>query len=223
MGAAIVVLGAGSGSRMGAAVNKVLLPLGEVPVLAHSVRTALAVDDVSQVVVVARPGEEEAVGAALAPYLGDREVLLVTGGSTRHDSEWAALRVLAPAIEDGVVDVVAIHDGARPLATAALFAATIATARRVGGAIPTVPAPALVTRVGALPPARLVAVQTPQAFAAAELLAAYRAAAADGFTGTDTASCLEAYSAVRIAAVPSGPLNLKVTFPEDAAVAERLL
>jgi 2-C-methyl-D-erythritol 4-phosphate cytidylyltransferase len=69
----------------------------------------------------------------------------------------------------------------------------------------------------------LAAVQTPQAFRAAELLAAYRAADAEGFTGTDTASCVERFAALTIAAVPSGPVNLKITFPEDLDLAERLV
>ena len=54
------------------------------------------------------------------------------------------------------------------------------------------------------------------------LLAAYRAADADGFEGTDTASCLERYADVRVAAVASSPLNLKITFPEDVDLAARL-
>ncbi len=64
--------------------------------------------------------------------------------------------------------------------------------------------------------------QTPQAFRAPELLVAYRRAAEDGFEGTDTAACLERYADLSIAAVPSSPLNLKITFPEDVALADRL-
>jgi 2-C-methyl-D-erythritol 4-phosphate cytidylyltransferase len=66
-------------------------------------------------------------------------------------------------------------------------------------------------------------VQTPQAFRAPDLLAAYRAAAAAGFTGTDTASCVERYADVTVSAVPSGAANLKITFPEDLDVAGRLV
>ncbi len=69
----------------------------------------------------------------------------------------------------------------------------------------------------------LVAVQTPQAFRAAALLDAYTRAEADGFTGTDTAACVAAYAPdLRIHAVPTPATNLKVTFAEDLAVAERL-
>jgi 2-C-methyl-D-erythritol 4-phosphate cytidylyltransferase len=68
-----------------------------------------------------------------------------------------------------------------------------------------------------------VAVQTPQAFRAAPLLEAYRAAERDGFRGTDTAACLERYTSLGIAPVPGSPWNIKVTFPGDIALAEELL
>lgn len=220
--AAVVVLAAGSGSRVGGPVNKVLLPLGDAPVLVWSLRAAFALPDVRRMVLVVRPDEHEAVAEAVAPHLGDREVALVDGGSSRHASEWPALRALAPAIEAGEVDVVAIHDGARPLAGTVLFAETLAAAREHGGALPVVPLTHVVHAGGRRPEGDLVGVQTPQAFRAGELLAAYRAADADGFEGTDTASCLERYAAVRIAAVPGSPLNLKITFPEDVALAGRL-
>jgi 2-C-methyl-D-erythritol 4-phosphate cytidylyltransferase len=65
-------------------------------------------------------------------------------------------------------------------------------------------------------------VQTPQAFRAGEVLAAYRMAADDGFEATDTAGCVAAYREVAVAAVEGSPLNLKVTFPEDVALAVEL-
>lgn len=226
MPAAVVVLAAGSGSRVGADTNKVLLPLAGRPLLAWSVLAALAVDDVATVVVVGRPDDRDPLAAAISPLLGDREVLLVDGGTTRHASEDAALTVLAPAIERGEVDVVAIHDGARPLAQPELFALAITTAREHGAAVPTVALTGLADRdpsAGALPPGEVVGVQTPQAFRAQPLLAAYRAAAGDGFAGTDTAACLERYADLPIRAVPGGAANLKVTYPEDLATAEALL
>jgi len=224
--AAIVLLAAGSGSRVGAEVNKVLLPLGPTTVLGRSVTTALAVPDVHRVVLVVRPGEQDAVAEAIVPLLGEREVSVVTGGATRHQSEWQAVQVLAADIESGVLDVVAIHDSARPLADAGLYAATITAAREHGGAIPVAALGHLLTHTLASVEGtgqRLVGVQTPQSFRAPELLAAYRAAAADGAEFTDTAGCLERYGRVRIAAVPSTRSNLKVTFPEDVALAEALL
>jgi 2-C-methyl-D-erythritol 4-phosphate cytidylyltransferase len=220
--AAIVLLAAGAGSRVGADVNKVLLPLGPTTVLGRSVGTALDVAGVTRVVLVVRPGEERAVAEVVVPLLGDREIAVVAGGSTRHQSEWQALQVLAAEIESGMIDVVAIHDSARPLATAELYAATIASAREHGGAIPAAPLGHLITRTLQPVSGALVGVQTPQSFRAPELLAAYRSAASDGAEFTDTAGCLERYTDVRIAAVSSSRANLKVTFPEDVAVAEAL-
>ena len=223
MPSALVVLAAGSGTRVGAGVNKVLLPLADTTVLGLSLRAALQVEDVHRIVLVVRPGEQDAVADAVVPVLGTGEVLLVEGGVTRHASEWAALSALRAEIESGEIDVVAIHDGARPLASPELFATTIGVAREVGGAIPVVPMPGVADRAGLRPHAGLVGVQTPQAFRAADLLAAHAAADADGFEGTDTAACLATYSDVRVAAVPSSSLNLKVTFAEDIAAVQALL
>jgi 2-C-methyl-D-erythritol 4-phosphate cytidylyltransferase len=222
--AAVVVLAAGAGTRVGATVNKVLLPLGGIPVVARSVRTARAVPGVTRVVLVVRDGEQAAVRAAVEPHLGDTgpEVVMVTGGATRHRSEWAALALLAPAIEAGELDVVAMHDAARPLAGVRLYEEVLAAAARVGGAIPVAHLPDLVADDGRELPADLVGVQTPQAFRAADLLAAHRAAQADGFEATDTAGILAAYTELAIAAVDSDEGNLKVTVAEDLRVAEAL-
>src|SRR6195952_3234101 len=131
------------------------------PVLAWSVRDALALSDVRRVLVVVRAGERSAVADALAPHLGDAEIGIVEGGETRHASEWAALQALAPEIEAGAVDVGAIHDGARPLAGPDLFARTIEAARERGGAIPVVPLRGLLALDGRELPAELDGVQTP--------------------------------------------------------------
>ena len=222
MPAAIVLLAAGSGSRVAADRNKVLLPLGDITVLGRSLETALAVPDIARIVVVVRDGEQEAVGEALTPLLGEREVTLVVGGRTRHTSEWHALQVLAGDIESGTIDAVAIHDSARPLADAGLYDATLSAAREHGGAIPAAALGRLSTRSLRPVEGMLVGVQTPQAFRATDLLAAYRAAERDGAQFTDTAGCLERYGSVRVLAVPSSALNLKVTFPEDVALAATL-
>lgn len=222
MPSAVVILAAGSGTRVGAGVNKVLLGLRDVPVLAWSVRDALALHDVRRLVLVVRPDDRPAVEDAVAPHLGDREVLVVDGGATRHASEWAALRVLADDIDAGDLDVVVVHDGARPLAGVDLWEAVIAAAREVGGAIPVVPVSHLLHEDLTPVTGGAGAVQTPQAFRAPELLQAYRAADADGFEGTDTAACVATYTDLAVAAVPGSSLNLKVTFPEDVALAVEL-
>jgi 2-C-methyl-D-erythritol 4-phosphate cytidylyltransferase len=151
------------------------------------------------------------------------EVLMTKGGATRHASEWAAMRLLAPSIETGEIDVVAMHDAARPLASTALYAEVLEAALASGGAIPVARLDDLVVVDGADPSGAVAGVQTPQAFRAADLLAAHRASARDGFEATDTAGCLSAYSEATIAAVPSDERNLKLTVAEDFRVAEALI
>ncbi|HET6154066.1 MAG TPA: 2-C-methyl-D-erythritol 4-phosphate cytidylyltransferase [Marmoricola sp.] len=221
--AAIVVLAAGSGRRVGAAKNKVLLPLDGLPLLAHSLRTALQVAGVHRVVVVIRPEDRAEVSAALAPHLGTHDLWLVEGGDERHDSEYRALSALREEIESGEINVVAIHDAARPLASPALFRTAVDAAAAHGSAVPAIAVGQLNNLDGSLAVPGLASVQTPQAFAARGLLHAYDAAAADGFRGTDTAACLERYAGAPIHAVAGEAGNLKVTFPEDLALAEELL
>ncbi len=226
--AAAVLLAAGSGVRVGAVrddqpVNKVLVPLDGVPILARSVRTVLDVAAVQRVVLVVRPEDREAVAEAVSPHLGAHDLWVVDGGATRPDSEWQALRVLAEDIESGELDVVAVHDAARPLASRELWTEVLDRAAEHGGAIPVRPTPRLSRSDGSLAPAGLVGVQTPQAFRADVLLEAYRRAREDGFEGTDTASFLERYAEVPIVAVAGSPANLKITFAEDLGLAEALL
>lgn len=228
-GVTVVVLGAGSGTRVGADRNKVLLPLRDRPILAWSVLHALATSGVDRVVVVTAPEEREEVAEALAPHLpvdgpaSEVEVALVDGGPSRHASEWNALRAVATHVETGRTDVVVVHDGARPLADPALFDAVVAAAREHGGALPAAPATGLVSDRLRTAPGPLVGVQTPQAFRAGPLLEAYRAAGRDGFEGTDTAATFERYAGLPVRAVRSTATNLKVTWPEDLALAEALL
>lgn len=217
-GAAIVVLAGGVGARVGAGVNKALLDIAGTPVIARSVRAALDAHP-TRVVVVVRAEDREQLSQAIQPVLGTDEVWIVDGGVERHDSEWNALQALRPLIESEDIDVIAIHDAARPLAPARLFHDVVAAARVYGGAIPTV----LVDHVLGTDHPHLVAVQTPQAFRAPELLEAYGHADAEGFRGTDTASCIERFTDLTIVGVASTQANLKVTYAEDLAVAEELL
>jgi 2-C-methyl-D-erythritol 4-phosphate cytidylyltransferase len=215
----VVVLAAGSGTRVGADTNKVLLPLGDLPVFGWSLRSIAGLRYVEHVLVVHRRQDRADVAAVVGPA-----VTLVEGGATRHESEWHALRALAGPIDAGTVEVVAMHDAARPLASPDLFDQVIRAAATHGGALPVRPQSGLLSRrAGVAPVGELVGVQTPQAFAARPLLEAYRRAEADGFTGTDTASGLELYADVRIHGVPSPATNIKITFPEDVVLAERLL
>jgi 2-C-methyl-D-erythritol 4-phosphate cytidylyltransferase len=227
--AAFVVLAGGSGTRVGGDLNKVYLPVAGRPVISWSLAWGAQVPAVGPIVLVARPQDEQLAAHAITAAGLDGRAQIVHGGATRHASEHAALEHLRPAIMDGHLEVVAIHDGARPLAGAALLDAVITAAVRHGGAVPAVPEDHVwpVDADGMLRPgatgSHLFRVQTPQAFRAGPLLAAYLEARASGREGTDTSAALEGRDDVVVVAVHGDPANLKVTFPEDLARASEAL
>jgi 2-C-methyl-D-erythritol 4-phosphate cytidylyltransferase len=223
--AALVVMAAGSATRMGLGVNKVLLPLAGRPMLCWSLTTASRLPQVTRLVVVVADRDEHEVRELLAREMPALDIQVVTGGATRHASEWHALRSLAPEIRRGAFEVVVVHDAARPLASTTVFEDVIAAAARYGGAVPVRPQHALVTADGAQLPSgqALVTVQTPQAFRAAPLLSAYEQADRSGFVGTDTASSFERYADLPVRCVVAPAANLKVTVHADLRLAEALL
>ncbi|WP_214405608.1 IspD/TarI family cytidylyltransferase [Pseudonocardia lacus] len=226
--AAAIVLAGGSGSRFGAPVNKVYLPLAGRPVIAWSLAVMAAHPQVGPVVLVVREDDRRSAAEAVAAA-GAAEVEVVTGGASRQESELAGLRRLAERIADGRVDVVLVHDGARPLLTPDLVDRVLAGARDTGGAVPGLPRHDLVAAgpdgapTGPAPDG-LVAVQTPQGFRAVPLLAAYEAAAREGFAGTDTESCMARFAPdVPVRRVDGDGRNIKITYGHDLEVATAVL
>lgn len=222
--AAAIVLAGGNGTRLGADRNKVFLPLGGRPVIAWSLETVARTPGIDVVVLVVRP--EDRTHAAGIVHSG---VAIVAGGATRQLSELAGLRHLADRIEAGLIDTVLIHDGARPLLSGALVAQVLRVARETGGAVPGLPIEDLaVAGPGATlagpAPTGLVAVQTPQGFRAAPLLAAYEQAEESGFAGTDTASCVERFAPeLPIRHVRGEQRNFKITYRHDLRIAEQVM
>ncbi|WP_091057665.1 IspD/TarI family cytidylyltransferase [Klenkia brasiliensis] len=223
--AALVLLAAGTGSRTGHRTNKVFLPLAGRRVFVWTLDATAADPAIGPVVLVVRADEVEAARAVLAREAPRRDVRVVVGGASRHASEWAAVQELLPSIEQGEVDVVLIHDAARPLSGPGLFRDVAAAARQHGGAVPGRRQPGLLHRDGlAVRAGEAVGVQTPQGFTARELVAAYRAAADAGFEGSDTAASIERFAPqVRICNVPGSSTNIKITYAEDLFLAEALL
>jgi 2-C-methyl-D-erythritol 4-phosphate cytidylyltransferase len=185
--------------------------------------------EVTRTVLVVRRGERKLAQDTLGRELPSATVELVEGGDSRHASEFNVLRHLEADIESGSIDVVLIHDAARPVAGPDMFLAALSTAREFGGAIPAIPVVDAVRVSGAgevealTDAGNLVRVQTPQAFRAAPLLEAYRAAAGQDFEGTDTSSCIEEFSDVEVRTFRGQERNIKVTYARDIAVADHLL
>jgi 2-C-methyl-D-erythritol 4-phosphate cytidylyltransferase len=177
-----IVLAAGAGTRVGNSRNKVYLPLGGRRIVTWSLELFRQIPAIGRLVLVVRDGDRELATEVLDREFPDVPVDVVTGGETRHESEYRALLHLAGEIRRGEIDIVLVHDAARPLTPVKVVEEVLATAMRTGGAIPALPLEdvAGVDDAGRLSePDRtdLIRVQTPQAFRSAQLLAAYEAAA----------------------------------------------
>jgi 2-C-methyl-D-erythritol 4-phosphate cytidylyltransferase len=146
------------------------------------------------------------------------------GAGSRHESEEHALRHLETAVRSAALELVLIHDAARPLCSMDLVVELVRVAADGGGAVPGLRADDLVAvdAAGNLAPLRDVhiRIQTPQVFAAAPLLEAYHRAAAAGFEGTDTSACVERFSALTVRHVDGEQQNFKITYPHDLHVDE---
>jgi len=215
-----VVLAAGAGRRYGGRPKQYEV-LGDERVIDRSLATARAAAD--HVVVVLAPWEESEGEALVASGAADQAV---TGGAERSDSVRAALAVI-----DEEAAVVVVHDAARPLASAELHLAVVAAVHAgADAAIPGLEVSDTIKRVERPGPwgkivvaetidrSSLVAVQTPQAFRASVL----RAAHAGGSGATDDAALVEA-SGGRVIVVQGEATNIKITGPDDLAVATALL
>jgi 2-C-methyl-D-erythritol 4-phosphate cytidylyltransferase len=219
---ASIVLAAGSGTRFGHDMNKVWLPLNGRHIISRSLTNASANFIDARIIVVINPDDEDFARKALEVDAMPASIEIVYGGATRHESEFNALQHLKPAIVAGEIEIVLIHDGARPLATPELFSAIADAAALHGGAIPTIALNRHEMDTGH--DETVARVQTPQGFRATTLLGAYEKAAAEGFAGTDTAACMERFfPEVKIFAVPGDVINFKITYPQDLAIAELLV
>ncbi|MDQ3628500.1 MAG: 2-C-methyl-D-erythritol 4-phosphate cytidylyltransferase, partial [Actinomycetota bacterium] len=222
--AALVLLAAGSGSRTGYTTNKVFLPLAGRCVLTWSLDRTASLAQIGPVVLVVRDDEVAAARAVLERESPQRAVRVVSGGPTRHRSEYNALHCLAGDITSGAIDVVVVHDAARPLSDRDLFVDVVRAARAHGGAVPGRRRGNLLEHDLRPTGIDAVTVQTPQAFRAAPLLAAHEAARRAGFESSDTAACVEGFGdAVTVRLLPGRASNIKITFAEDLFLAEALL
>ena len=207
-----VLVAAGRGERLGDGRPKAFAKLGELPLLAESLRRLDECEWIDQIVVVVPPGWEEP-SILLAEQIGASKVsACVPGGESRS----ASVRVGLAEVPDDVA-VVLVHDAARPVLPAEVVRRLLdALEEGYDGAVPGLPVADTVKRVAGevvveTPPRReLVAVQTPQAFVASVL----RAAAAG--EGSDCASLVEAAGG-RVKVVPGDERLLKVTTREDLA------
>jgi 2-C-methyl-D-erythritol 4-phosphate cytidylyltransferase/2-C-methyl-D-erythritol 2,4-cyclodiphosphate synthase len=213
---AAIVVAAGTGSRAGGNVPKQFAPLGGKPVLLWSVEALLQCNKIASIVVVAPPGEERRARAFL-PRAWHLHV--VAGGASRTESVRAGLDALEPVLPDRVL----VQDAARPGLSHTVIDELIAALDDADAAAPALPVSDALkdTRDGvrSVPRETLVRVQTPQAFRWQTIIDAY---ADNPAAAVDDLALVESRGA-RIVFTPGRRELIKITWPEDLAVAEKLI
>jgi 2-C-methyl-D-erythritol 4-phosphate cytidylyltransferase len=224
-----VVLGGGVGQRLGAGMPKQLMRLAGRTLIEHCVAAFEQAPGVDEILVVMASGYTGQVEALLADA-GYRKVsAVIEGGVTRPDSTRVALAAIART-QPGEAGVL-LHDAARPLVDGRIIADCVASLRVHDAAGVAVPASdtMVVTENGVMEsmPRRetLLRCQTPQCFRLSVITRAHELAAADpDFVPTDDCGVVLRYLPdVKVHIVPGSERNIKITYPQDLAIAEALL
>ena len=215
-----VIVGAGEGRRIGG--RKLLLELGNKPLILWSLGTFLDVPDLDEIVVVVHH-EDRARCEVLFSERGI-EAQIVTGGRERQDSVYEGLKALR-----NPGDLVIVHDAARPFITLDMIHAVVGCAARDGaGAIVGLPVKETVKRVvngkvvETLQRRLIWSVQTPQAFPTEMLMRSYEQAMKDGYYSTDDAALCERLG-YPVEVLEGSPDNIKITTLDDLRQARLIM
>jgi len=219
MGRSCIIVAGGNGSRMGTELPKQFLRVSSIPVLMHTIRNFHDFDPSIQLIVVLPADEIDNWKELCRQHHFDIPHLLIAGGDTRFQSVKNGLSL----VDDS--ELIAIHDGVRPLVSHETLNRCFTGAEETGTAIPVLPANESV-REGTMNSSapvdrsRYFLVQTPQVFKASLIQESYKQPWIPEFT--DDASVAE-HSGIRVHMVMGNRENIKITFPEDLRIAELFL
>ena len=221
----VLIPAAGMGKRMGRAVAKQFLPLGDKPMLAHTLlafQRASVVDEI--IPILSEEDMETCLADIIEHYHITKVKTLVVGGKERQDSVYNGLQ----KIEKDTA-VVLVHDGVRPFVTHEMIQETAELAKKGECVAVGVPLKDTVKEVGAdgivratLDRSRLWAIQTPQAFPLKTLRRVYDESYAHKMYGTDDATLVER-AGIKVRVIMGSYENIKITTSEDLLLAEEIL
>ena len=218
----LLIAAAGSGSRMGADRNKLLLEIAGKSVLEWTLKAAFASESINWIGVVGQPKDKVSICSIIDDSV--KSIQWINGGSTRQQSVQLGLEALP-----GDAESVLIHDGARCLVRPIVFdeiskivskGDAVIAASQVTDTIKKVDNDGNI--IESPPRSDLWAAQTPQGFPVNKLKRAHREAIARGWNVTDDASLFERLG-LPVKIYDAGPSNIKVTTPFDLVIAESLL
>lgn len=216
---------AGMGRRMGRAVAKQFLPLGDKPMLAHTLLVFQRSTDIDEIIpILSEDDMEHCLRDVIEAFHITKVKTLVVGGKERQDSVYNGISKLGKD-----ASVVLVHDGVRPFVTAAMIKECVDYARKGECVAVGVPLKDTIKEVGddgsvrrTLERSKLWAIQTPQAFPFRVLKKAYEECYKNKVSATDDATLAErAGNKVRV--LMGSYENIKITTPEDLVLAEEIL
>lgn len=218
---------AGPGKRFGQEKNKPFFPLMGTPLIVWAARALEAVPEITEIIpIVNKPYMEKAIGI-FEEYGLKKIKQIAAGGAERHDSVQSGLKLVG-----NKASAVLIHDGARPLIEPSAIKAAIDELyanEELDGVAVGVPVKDTIKNVDdsltitATPERKaLWAAQTPQIFRLDALVRAYENASRDGYSSTDDSAVVE-YSGGKVRMIMGSYRNIKITSPEDIALAESYL
>lgn len=210
---------------MGRPQAKQFLPLGDKPMLAHTLLAFQRAPEVDEIIpILSQVDMESCLSDIIELYHLTKVKTLVVGGRERQDSVYNGLRKMEKDTE-----VVIVHDGVRPFVTGEMIRETVEHARKGECVVVGVPVKDTVKEVDAdgivkrtLDRNRLWAIQTPQAFPARVLLRVYEDSYKKKFYGTDDAMLAERLG-IKVRVIMGSYENIKITTPEDLLLAEEIL
>ena len=219
----VIIPAAGQGKRMGAAHNKLLLPLGDKTILAHTLNCFQKHPQIRHIYLVIAQQDRNMLEPVIREFIDS--VTLVEGGVERQDSVYNALQIIQS--QSPIPDWILVHDGARPFCSASLINRVLKKCQEGQAVIPVLPVRDTIRRMIAgkaevLNRAELFATQTPQGFPTRLLIDANQQARQGHWQVTDDASLLERMG-IPIVSVEGEEVNLKITTPLDLRWAQWLL
>ena len=217
-----VIVAAGSSQRMGS--DKLMMKLGEIPVLARTLKAFQSSPLIDEIVVVTRLDKLQEIADLCKEYGIDKVSRVIAGGKTRTESALAGVSEVSSSAK-----LIAIHDGARPLVTADVILRTVYAAAEHMAAAPAVPSVDTLKAVdaegciiGTVDRETTLRIQTPQIFRAELIKGALTKAVEKGMTLTDDCAAAEMMG-VRTKTVLGDEDNIKITTPRDMLFAAEIL
>lgn len=220
----VVIPAAGFGSRMGNKKKNYIKLLGK-PLLAHTLATFESCSRIHSIIIVVSNADKAYCAKYIVKKYGFKKIVKIVAGGTER--QYSVLNGIKAAL-DLDPDIIMVHDGARPLVTESIIEETLRAARHCGAAICAVPVKDTIKESdrgfvkATIVREALRAVQTPQAFKRKIIAEAHKRAEQDGVLCTDDSALVERIG-VKVRIVSGSYENIKITTPEDLAVAKSIM